>query len=239
MVSGGTVSIIKPHAALSGGHFRDGAAAPADRGGEFVHDLLHELSTIMLLSSLLSEASELEPDTRRRARQIMAEISWLEKLVLVHRDGDPIPDEASELGPVRLDTLIAKILLTVRSETSARIRFAAQPVHVQADGIALGRAVRNVVWNALNVVGPTGEIAVRVRRSADLAVIAVDDDGPGYRPGSGPTGRSGLGIVRQVAASSGGVFRIGRSPSGGARAELVLPVAVDRGTGDTGADSDL
>jgi signal transduction histidine kinase len=72
--------------------------------------------------------------------------------------------------------------------------------------------------------------------------IVVTDDGPGLseeqkkrvldrgerldesKPGSG----LGLAIVREIASLYGGVFTLGRSPSGGLRVELDLP-SLDRG----------
>jgi len=76
-----------------------------------------------------------------------------------------------------------------------------------------------------------------------MAVVTVDDDGPGVPPDdrervferfvrlddarSRDAGGSGLGlaIVREIAVRHGGSTRLTESPLGGARAELRLPLA--------------
>jgi len=75
--------------------------------------------------------------------------------------------------------------------------------------------------------------AVEVVRTATAVEVAVGDDGAGIadpeqavRRGTSGAGSSGLGldIVGRVARSCGGSLTVGRSPSGGARVALVLPV---------------
>jgi signal transduction histidine kinase len=72
---------------------------------------------------------------------------------------------------------------------------------------------------------------VEVRTLSDGGVsLAVEDSGPGLSPdfvergvsGDGGTGL-GLDIARRTAEGAGGIFRIGRSATGGARLALELP----------------
>jgi signal transduction histidine kinase len=86
-----------------------------------------------------------------------------------------------------------------------------------------------------NVFTHTAEgTAVRVilsRRREGGVLLVVEDDGPGYpagldvaRRGTSGAGSTGLGmaIVARTATESGGGLVLGRSESGGARAEVAL-----------------
>lgn len=122
------------------------------------------------------------------------------------------------------------------------IRFTApsdDEVMVRGEPVAIRRAITNLVSNALRH-GKEAEVAVLTE--ADVAVVRVDDDGPGIREqdrdrifepfwrveGSRnrETGGAGLGlsIVRRVADDHGGSVSVGTSPMGGARFELRLPL---------------
>ncbi|MEV5721563.1 HAMP domain-containing sensor histidine kinase [Amycolatopsis mediterranei] len=106
---------------------------------------------------------------------------------------------------------------------------------------ALERAVLNVLDNAAKWSPPGGTVRVTMAVTPGEARIRVDDEGPGiteedlphvferfYRadaaralPGSG----LGLAIVEQVLTQHGGRAEAGRAAAGGARFDLVLPLA--------------
>jgi two-component system osmolarity sensor histidine kinase EnvZ len=104
---------------------------------------------------------------------------------------------------------------------------------------ALKRCATNLIDNALKH-GRT--IGVSVKRSGRQAEIVVDDDGPGIDPAlreeafrpftrldqgrnlqSGGVGL-GLAIARDIARAHGGDIVLDRSPLGGLRASIRLPV---------------
>ena len=117
----------------------------------------------------------------------------------------------------------------------------ADRVVVDADPIALKRLVTNLVDNAVKY----GQSATaRVFRVGDMAVIEIDDDGPGV-PGpelervfepfhrletsrSRETGGIGLGlaVVRAVARSHGGDVVLRNRAGGGLSARVSLPLAL-------------
>ena len=104
---------------------------------------------------------------------------------------------------------------------------------------ALGRAVSNLVGNALRY---GGHVWVKVVRLADAAEVIVDDDGPGIPADKREmvfkaflrlegsrnvaTGGVGLGltIARDIARGHGGDIVLEDSPLGGLRARLRLPL---------------
>lgn len=110
----------------------------------------------------------------------------------------------------------------------------AVPVHAGAEDLAAAFDV--LLDNAFrHTPGPT---AVRLNVSAD-GTASVEDDGLGYGVGvGGGAGTTGLGldIARRTAAAAGGRLELTRSAVGGAKAVLVLPLAVAAGQHDDRAD---
>lgn len=102
----------------------------------------------------------------------------------------------------------------------------------------LDEMLGNLLDNAFKWARSRVEVASRLEAGGMLAVV-VEDDGPGLpadrrdavlAPGvrldeSTPGSGLGLAVVRDVARLYGGDLRLGDSPLGGLRVELVLPVA--------------
>ncbi len=126
------------------------------------------------------------------------------------------------------------------AETGAKATFggdATLPVH--ADPAALRRAVDNLVGNAVKFGGGA---RVSAAREGDLAVIRVEDDGPGLpddeleavfepfhrgeRSRNRETGGAGLGlaVARQAARAHGGDVTLENPAGGGLSARLLLPI---------------
>ncbi|WP_405136377.1 sensor histidine kinase [Nocardia sp. NBC_01388] len=141
---------------------------------------------------------------------------------------------------VDLDDIAATVVALVRSTCSAQITVRLQPVRMIGDPQALTRVVRNLVDNA--VTHARSAVTVTVARTDTTAQVVIDDDGPGIPDAdhvrvfdrfvrlqddrartSGGTGL-GLAIVAEIAAAHHGTVHIGRSPSGGASLEVVVPL---------------
>jgi signal transduction histidine kinase len=101
-------------------------------------------------------------------------------------------------------------------------------VRVRGHRALLVRAIRNLVLNAVEAVGPGGSAGVTVRAAGDRVRVSVWDDGPGIapehlaglfsRPFTTRPGGSGLGLllVRQVVEGvhGGSVSLRPRAPRG-------------------------
>jgi nitrogen fixation/metabolism regulation signal transduction histidine kinase len=128
-------------------------------------------------------------------------------------------------------------------------------VRVRADRLLLRRVLANLVENGIQA-GTLGDragkvvIAWRVDAARSLAIVTVDDEGPGvaaeereriFEPyvTSKPTGTGlGLAISKKIALDHGGSLEVSAdpSPAGGARFVLAIPVADERASGrDPGA----
>ena len=126
-----------------------------------------------------------------------------------------------------------------------RLSIAAEPgVWVEGNPDDLHRLALNLVENAVRHTPPGTSVALRIAREDEQAVLEVRDDGPGlpagggdalfarFVRGDGPADLSrdsgtglGLAIVKAVAVSHGGEVEAGRSPEGGARFTVRLPLA--------------
>jgi signal transduction histidine kinase len=112
---------------------------------------------------------------------------------------------------------------------------------VDGDMAALRRVLRNIGDNAARHAD--GRVALALSEEDGLAVLRVDDDGPGVPPGDRgrvfdrfvrldeardrDAGGSGLGlaIVAEIVAAHGGSVEMGESPLGGARVTVRLPLS--------------
>ena len=191
------------------------------------HDIHHELSTIMLLASLLSSASDVGPDSRERARQIVGETRWLDQLHRAYEDSMRTADDGDLCAPepVRLDLFAAEVVEAVQLSTFTRIAFRGAEVWAHVDRLAFWRALRNLVGNAVRAAGANGDVVVRVDVTDGWAYVQVDDDGPGFGEVAPGMASLGLGIVLDLAAAWGGELEIRRGVLGGCGVQLRLPAA--------------
>jgi len=144
--------------------------------------------------------------------------------------------------PADLGVLVAEAVADAGRAHDAATRITlniAEPLTVAVKRNALKRCVVNLIDNALKY---GGRVQVELRRAGRRVEIAVDDDGPGiadeqreeaFRPfhrldegrnlQAGGVGL-GLAIARDIARSHGGDIRLEKSPFGGLRAILRLPI---------------
>src|SRR3954452_23077067 len=191
---------------------------------ELSHDIRNELATIMLLASLLESASDMGPESRQRARQLIGETRWLEQLQRAYERAISEHDEPahSAAEPIRVDLFAAEVVRAARLSTSTTVGFVAEEAWAHADPLAFWRALRNVVSNAIRAAGPAGRINVTIKYETDWVVAQVDDDGPGF--GALPAGSDslGLGILQRLVAAWGGCLQIGRGALGGCGVRLCI-----------------
>jgi signal transduction histidine kinase len=118
------------------------------------------------------------------------------------------------------------------------------PVAVEGDPDDLHRLVLNLLENAIRHTPAGSTVTLSVADADAQAVVEVCDDGPGlpedvgdqlfsrFVRGDGPADLTadsgtglGLAIVKAVAGAHGGDVAAGRSPAGGARFTVTLPLA--------------
>jgi signal transduction histidine kinase len=123
----------------------------------------------------------------------------------------------------------------------------AAPIDAQGDRMLIRRVLANLVENAIQAAEGAGrapEVAVSVTAGRGVAVLVVDDNGPGIAPreresvfdpyvttkehGTG----LGLAIVRKIVLDHGGDVHASAAPAplGGARLTVTLPAAAQGGS---------
>jgi two-component system sensor histidine kinase KdpD len=111
---------------------------------------------------------------------------------------------------------------------------------VECDAVLIERVLVNLLENAAKYTPPTATIGISARAAGSEMRIAVDDDGPGIRPGqeagifekftrgareSSTSGVGlGLAICKAIVEAHGGTIAVDRAPRGGARFTFTLPL---------------
>jgi two-component system sensor histidine kinase QseC len=211
----------------------------------FTADAAHELRTpLAALKTQAQVALRATADAERRqaltqvingvdrathlAQQLLT-LARIDPTLWVGRDQVDLPALASEvLAEIAPAALAHDIDLGLEARATAVLR---------GDSAMLGILLRNLVDNAIKFTPAGGKVEVRVGRDGRRIVLSVDDSGPGippqertrvferfYRqigalaPGSG----LGLSIVKRIADLHHAAVRLGDSPLGGLRVEVIF-----------------
>jgi signal transduction histidine kinase len=211
----------------------------------FVSDASHELRSPITTIRQHAEVAIAHPDrvgAAELAEVVLAEQQRMQRLVedllLLARADEHVPLEREA---VDLDDLAFEEGHRLRSTTSKRVDTSGvSAARVQGDADALRRMFRNVGENAARHA--SGRVDITLAERGDEVLLTVDDDGPGIPESerrrvlqrfvrldearSRDLGGSGLGlsIVDEVVRAHGGAVLIERSPLGGARVQITLPV---------------
>lgn len=195
------------------------------------HDLRTPLTRLRLGLSLLPEDEE--------TRALLADVSEMERLVdefLSFARGDAT-EEVEDVDPVALARRAVENAARIGREVEFRDE--AGPVRVALRPQAVGRALENLIGNALRY-GRRARVTLAV--GTNWLRYTVEDDGPGIPearlaeavqpfsrldaardPNRGGGVGLGLSIAADIARSHGGELRLGRSEDlGGLKAEILL-----------------
>lgn len=228
--AGGAPAELQPFlGSINGLLGRMGAMMEQQR--RFIADAAHELRTPITALSL--QAENLDPiDMPAVARERVDALKsgtqrtkhLLEQLLALARQdaGQPIMSEA-----VRLDAIAKGVVADLLPEAAAReidLGFRiAEEVALQGEPFSLISAVRNLVENAVKFTPNGGSVDLGVYREGEMAVLQLEDTGPGipaeemdrvFEPflrGRQPTGEGaglGLSIVKRIIERSGGTIAI-------------------------------
>jgi signal transduction histidine kinase/CHASE2 domain-containing sensor protein len=213
------------------------------------HEMRTPLAAIQGMTELLANY-ELDPDRRREMSQaINDEAKRLTRMITEYLDITRLEAGATTLrpAPVRVDTLLDRVLLLLEPVAAARRMHLVKGVVVGlapivADADLLARAVSNLVSNAIKYSPEGRPVTVSARTDRGSVVIEVADEGYGipaelldrvfqkfYRvprvqdadtPGTG----LGLALVREIAELHGGSVGVTSEPGVGSVFALRIPV---------------
>ncbi len=217
-----------------------------ERERRFTQEASHELRTPLTHLRLRLErlGAVAGPQQRSAIEAAVRDVQFLERLVdalllLARAEESAVPTT-----PVNLcDTARELAASYVERFPGVKLRVEApDEVLVLGSEELLGRALANLLDNAVTYAGVQAEVVVCVRAEGDRAVVHVMDDGPGIpdeiRPHvferfvRAPNVRGrvrgtglGLAVVRAVVTRHGGEVRAVRREGGGEQITIVLPLA--------------
>jgi two-component system nitrogen regulation sensor histidine kinase NtrY len=211
------------------------------------HEVKNPLTPIQLSTEHMQEVWRRQPEEFDSAlasctRNILRQVDTLREIA-----GEfSIYSHEPRFDP-RSEDLVARLRESVEAYESAAIRgihVAFESDHAELflrfDAHLLGRAVQNLLENAVRVTQASGEVVVALGTDGDEVCISVADTGPGTPPDTlqrifdphfsthTRTGGSGLGlpIARQVVEQHGGTISARNRRRGGL--EVIIRLPLDR-----------
>ena len=206
------------------------------------HEIKNPLTPIRLSTEHLREAwsrdrSHFEAVFDRCTDNILAQVEELRRTASEFSLYSEIP--RIERRPGDLRPIVAEIVGAYRAAPPAGVKLVYEPparaVEASFDARLLGRALRNLVENALRASAGGGRVEVRLERSDGTAVLRVLDEGPGvpaaqldrvlepyFSTAAGGTGL-GLPIARRVAEEHGGSLEVRNREGKGFEVAITIP----------------
>lgn len=206
--------------------------------GRMAASVAHEVRNPIAAMRLKVENARLRPERHGHALEfVLGEIDRLEGLVrkLLAR-AEPVRIRPREVEVGRWLAERVGSFAERSSATGVKLSCASEAGRWSFDPEAIGRALDNLIDNALDHARQGGTVSVeaRAKDSGSALVIAVSDDGPGVAPGirerlfepfvSGRPDGIGLGLAlaREIVRAHGGELRC-VAVSAGARFEMEIP----------------
>ncbi len=217
-----------------------------DRQAELLHDLRSPLSVIRVYTDLIQEAARRgELPNQEYLANLEREIELAERLVGTPA---PAPEPVERLEkPQNADLveILGSLATAYRLAHGGRIRIefiAERPqLPVLADPVALQRAFRNVLDNAIKYTPDGGEVRIRAGAAGSQAFVVVKDTGMGMSPeerarafdyafrgagavASGTRGKGlGLAVTKEILEANGGKISLSSEAGYGSEVTIMLP----------------
>ena len=226
-----------------------------DQHRRFVADAAHELRTPITALSLQAENldSVALPEVARERvaalKQGMHRTKHLLEQLLALARHEATPSDPAEMPLAALDPVAKEVVADLLQEALDRgidLGFAlVEPLTVRSEPVMLAAIIRNLLDNALRFTPRGGAIDIGIYRQDDVAILQVEDTGPGiasgdmdqifdpFFRGSRPEGEGtglGLSIVKRIVDSLGGgiaLENIAGAGRSGLRVTVRLPIAGD------------
>jgi two-component system sensor histidine kinase TctE len=190
---------------------------------ETCHDMRQPIASVLALAAAALAEPGLPAAARGRLELITEQTEWLAALVrhsLTAAGDGPVAARADLLSVA--NEAVAAECLTWPGEV--KVIGPAGRVLTTVHSVLLRRMIANLLSNATRAAGASGTVTVEVTEELGMAVLRVEDTGPGFGKIETDLGL-GLGAVSRSAAKHGGRLSYGNSASGGAQVSLWLPLA--------------
>ena len=223
---------------------RERLAALGEMAAGVAHEIRNPLAGIQLYASLLERDLSDDPTLLGLAKRISVGVQTLDGIVtdVLAFAGDAEPQTSC----VILKTVVADCLAyaepaLAKSDTRIHVASSVESAKVLADGGQLQRALLNLIGNAIDGAGVSGNVWISATHEVETGQVAimVADDGEGipddlrqrifnpfFTTKDSGTGL-GLAIVHRIAEAHGGGISAGSRADGGALMTLRIPVWTD------------
>ena len=224
--------------------------APArDPNQEILHDLKSPLSAVRVYSDLIAEdAQRGEPPRPEHLQNLEKELTLLERMTgLVRQEPLPVPQpRPAPLPRTELVTLLSSLAESYHAVHGHKLRIeylSEEPqISVAADPVAVQRAFRNILDNAVKYTPPGGQLRLRSSVVSQHAFVVISDTGIGmtteeqrrafeyaYRGpaarSSGAEGRGlGLAVTRELLEQNGAKISLLSEPGHGLEVTIMFPL---------------
>ncbi|MEP7012829.1 MAG: ATP-binding protein, partial [Acidobacteriota bacterium] len=210
------------------------------------HEIKNPLTPIRLSTEHLREVwkrdrEHFEPVFERCTTNILAQVDELRQIALEFSTYSSIP--RIDPAPADLVAAMGELIEGYRAAPPPGVEVVFEPrvetLPVRVDSRLLGRAVRNLLENAIRASAGGGRVTLRLEAEGSRARIAVLDEGPGVAPELLPrifdpyfsthdTGTGlGLPIARRIAEEHGGeIAARNRTEEPGARRGLEVAITL-------------
>ncbi len=222
------------------------AASVRNREAEILHDLRSPLSVMRVYSDLIGESSRRgEIPSAEYLANLSREIELAERLAGGPPGGGRSAFAPGSQGSADLVEILGSLATAYRLSHGGRLRLefiAERPqLPVTADPVALQRAFRNVLENAIKYTPEGGEIRIRAGAAGEHAYVVVKDSGMGMSAderarafdyafrgtgavASGAPGKGlGLAVSKEILESNGGKISLTSETGFGSEVTMLLP----------------
>jgi len=221
-------------------------AAIGELAAGVAHEINNPLFAILGLVEFLLK--EVEPGTKPHDRLKLIQQTGLEIKDVVRALLDFARERSDEFETAELRDVVGQTVDLLRrtslhKEIELVERYPDEPVPVFASAGQVKQILLNLVTNAQQAMGESGEIAIELAREECAAVLRVRDTGPGIDPDvidrifdpffttKRELGGTGLGLAlsQSIADAHGGTLTVASPAGGGAEFTLRLPLEGCRG----------
>jgi two-component system sensor histidine kinase PilS (NtrC family) len=220
----------------------DRLAALGKLSAGLAHEIRNPLASMCGSVALLGKSPGLGEKERKLLQIVFREGERLEQLVreflAFARPAEPRM-ESIELGELLDETISVFQLDAKAASLTVAVDVPHPSVRIHADAGQLRQVLWNLLSNAAEAAGKGGAVRARLRRADAMAVLEVEDSGPGI-PGPDlqrifdpffTTKESGTGlglaIVHRIVEAHGGQLSVSSEP-GNTRFSIALPVQASR-----------
>jgi signal transduction histidine kinase len=208
------------------------------------HELNNPLQAILgLTEEMLADPKAIDTETLKTLHQQAHRTRTIVRDLLAAGRSSAAIRERLDPAAVVHDVAVGSRHVLKRTETRLAVSATPGAMLIEGDRAGLEQVLVVLVTNAAEAAGAGGEVTLAVRPEGHSAFFTVDDSGPGIPPEilprifepffttkhEGPVRGTGLGlyVALGLVDSLGGTIKAARSPRGGTRFEVRVPLLPD------------